>query len=347
MKQAKQQITEKNITQFEKLLIKNEKSQNTIDKYIRDIRKFQKYLNNKHLTKEIVISYRKDMEHSGQYQINSINSYLVSLNQFFQYMGWQELCVKTIKVQRTIFEAEEKELTMDEYRRLVEAAIKMEDGTTALIMQTIASTGIRIGELRYICVESLEQGVIDVHNKGKVRRILLPSDLIPLLMEYAEKENRTTGTIFCNHKGNPLDRKTIWRNMKKAAVLAEVPEEKVFPHNLRHLFAKKFYQQTGDIMKLADILGHSNVNTTRIYIRTAGSEHKKQLDAMRMIIMENKTNNGINEETNTDKLNNLKEQNIEENVQVLTTGDTIIINNLSEICLNGITYEITIKKRSA
>lgn len=341
MKRTTQQITEKNIAKFKKTLMESEKSQNTIEKYIRDVRKFQTYLKNENLTKEIVVSYRKNMEQCGKYQINSINSYMISLNQFFQCMGWTELCVKTIKVQRTVFEAEEKELTMDEYRRLVEAAIKMEDKTTALILQTIASTGIRIGELSYIRVESLKQGVVDVHNKGKVRRILLPSDLVPLLLEYAAKENRTTGTIFCNRKGNPIDRKTIWRNMKKAAVLAEIPAAKVFPHNLRHLFAKEFYQQTGDIMKLADILGHSNINTTRIYIRTAGSEHKKQLDAMRMVVMENKMNN------NTSELKNIDNQQIGKNVELLTAGDSIIINNVSEICLNGITYEITIRKTSA
>lgn len=343
MKRTKLQITEKNIRHFQKILIQNEKSQNTIKKYIRDIRKFQAYIKNEKLTKEIVVSYKKSMEQDGRYQINSINSYLVSLNQFFLHMGWKELCVKTIKVQRTAFEAIERELTLSEYHLLVESAIQIKDETTALILQTIASTGIRIGELGYICVESLFEGVVDIHNKGKVRRILLPSGLIPLLEAYVKKENRRTGPVFCNRNGNPMDRKTIWRHMKKAAMHANIPAGKVFPHNLRHLFAKEFYRQTGDIMKLADILGHSNINTTRIYIRTAGNEHKKQLDAMRML--RNEWKNELKDKEMEQSSQNKPLANMEM-PELQTIGDSIVIKNLSKISSNEITYEITIRKIS-
>lgn len=343
MKRTKLQITESNIRHFQKKLIENEKSQNTIKKYIRDIRKFQAYIKNEKLTKELVVSYKKSMEQGGHYQINSINSYLVSLNQFFLHMGWNDLCVKTIKVQRTAFEAIERELTISEYHHLVETAIQMKDETTALIFQTIASTGIRIGELGYICVESLFDGVVDIHNKGKVRRILLPSGLVPLLESYAKTENRRKGPVFCNRNGNPMDRKTIWRRMKKVAIYANVPSGKVFPHNLRHLFAKEFYRQSGDIMKLADILGHSNINTTRIYIRTAGNEHKKQLDAMCMLQNEwrNKLKDKEMEQHPLDK--SLTK---EEMPELQTIGDSIVIRNLSKISSNEITYEITIRKIS-
>lgn len=311
MNRIQPQITEKYIEIFRKILMDEEKSQNTIEKYIRDIRKFQVYAKDKKLNKEIILSYKMNLQQCGRYQIRSINSYLVSLNRYFQCMGCKELCVKTIKVQHTAFESEEKELTKEEYCQLVKKAIQLGDETTALILQTIASTGIRIGELSYIRIESLKKGSIDIHNKGKVRRILLPSDLIPLLEEYAGKKNRTVGSVFCNRKGNPIDRKTIWRRMKKIAALEGISQQKVYPHNLRHLFAKEFYKQTGDIMKLADILGHSNINTTRIYIRTAGREHKEQLDAMGMVLIE-KTNNSAeqrrlkqssNQRQNTDEKN--------------------------------------------
>lgn len=334
-------ITDKNIEKFRAILIETEKSKNTIEKYVRDIRKFKKHIRNKNLNKEIVLSYKKEMEQSGQYRITSINSYLISLNQFFRCMGCPEFCVKTIKVQRTVFEAEEKELTMEEYRKLVNVANQMGDEETALVLQTIAGTGIRIGELEHIRVESLAEGIVDVHNKGKVRRILLPSKLIPLLAKYARKKNRITGPVFCNHKGNPTDRKTIWRRMKKVAVHAKIPRGKVFPHNLRHLFAKEFYQQTGDIMKLADILGHSNINTTRIYIRSTGIEHKKQIDAMHMIIMENKMSekSQSNSQIETQKI-------ADEMPDFIIKEDTIIIKKLSKLCVNDTSYEIIIRKNA-
>lgn len=277
-------ITECKMAQFERSLRKAEKSVNTIQKYMRDVRKLQHFANGKKLTKEVMMDYKKQLQECGNYKVSSINSFLTAANHFCNVMGWHELCVRTVKVQRTAFETEEKELTRAEYGRLVQAAEAQGDEKTALIMQTLAATGIRIGELQHITVECLEKGMLDVHNKGKVRRILLPSKLQYLLKRYVSACKIKDGAIFCQKDHRVMDRRTIWRHMKKAAQAAGVPVEKVFPHNLRHLFAREFYKQTRDIAKLADILGHSSIETTRIYIKSTGREHKEQLDRMDMIV---------------------------------------------------------------
>lgn len=279
-------ITEHEIVHFEKSMKRAEKSRNTIQKYMRDVRKLQCFAEGKKLTKDVMVAYKKQLQISGNYKISSINSFLTAANHFCNVMGWHELCVHTVKVQRKVFESEEKELTKPEYRRLVRAAMTY-DERTALIMQTLASTGIRIGELQYITADCLEKGTVDVHNKGKVRRILLPSGLQSLLKKYATAGELKSGSVFCGKDHKPMDRRTIWRHMKKAAQAAGIPPEKVFPHNLRHLFAREFYKQTQDIARLADVLGHSSIETTRIYIKSTGREHKEQLDRMDMIMSSN------------------------------------------------------------
>lgn len=277
-------ITEREIAHFEKSLKKAEKSLNTIQKYMRDVRKLQHFVNGRKLTKEVMVAYKKQLQESGNYKVSSINSFLTAANHFCNVMGWHEICVRTVKVQRTAFESEDRELTREEYEQLVQTALAQGDEKTALIMQTLAATGIRIGELQHITVDCLESGAIDVHNKGKVRRILLPSKLQALLKKYASDCEIKNGSVFCGKDHKPMDRRTIWRHMKKAAQAAGVPAEKVFPHNLRHLFAREFYRQTRDIAKLADVLGHSSIETTRIYIKSTGREHKEQLDRMDMIV---------------------------------------------------------------
>lgn len=277
-------ITGREIDQFERSLRKTEKSVNTIQKYMRDVRKLQYFVNGRKFTKEIMVAYKKQLQTSGHYKVSSINSFLTAANHFCNVMGWQELCVRTVKVQRTAFESEEKELSKGEYQRLVMTAIALGDEKTALIMQTLAATGIRIGELQHIKVETLKKGVVDVYNKGKVRRILLPSKLQELLKKYVFNHKITDGVVFCQKDHKAMDRRTIWRHMKKVAQAAGIPSEKVFPHNLRHLFAREFYQQTRDIVRLADVLGHSSIETTRIYIKSTGREHKEQLDRMDLVI---------------------------------------------------------------
>lgn len=284
---AKRIITEQEIEKFKENLLEAEKSLNTVKKYVCDVRKLQKYIGQNILTKQLLTQYKDYLKYEGKYKINSINSFITAINSFCNIMGWHELCIKTIKMQRTVFEAEEKELTMDEYKKMVYTAMECEEEKIALIIQTIAGTGIRVGELCYIDVECLDTGVVDIYNKGKARRILLPSDLIAVLKRYVRKQNINEGVIFQNRRKQPIDRKEVWYLMKKAAAKAKIPKSKVFPHNLRHLFAKQFYYQTGDIAMLSDILGHSSIEITRIYIKTTGIEHKKQLDKMNMIFTNN------------------------------------------------------------
>lgn len=299
----KKVITEKEINKFRRDLLKMEKSLSTVEKYMRDIRKLQKYVGQERLTKQLLLQYKDYLEQQEKYKVSSINSFITAINCFCNVMNWKELCIKTIKVQRTAFEIEEKELTMDEYKRMVCKALEYGNEKTALILQTIAATGIRVSELCYIDVDCLETGIVDVYNKGKVRRILLPSELQNLLKEYVEKQNIRNGVIFQNRRKQPIDRREVWWLMKKAAAAANIPKSKAFPHNLRHLFARQFYHQTKDIAKLADVLGHSSIETTRIYIKSTGKEHKRQLDRMNMLL-DNNDQSIKNEENECSKIIN-------------------------------------------
>lgn len=283
---VKKTITEHEINIFKNNLLKMEKALSTVEKYVRDIRKLQKYIGKKILTKTLLLEYKKYLEQQGNYRVSSINSFITAINCFCNIMNWNELCIKTIKVQRTTFEMEEKEITMYEYKKMVYYAIEHGHEQTALILQTIAGTGIRVSELCYIDVECLEHGIADVYNKGKVRRILLPSALQNVLKKYVKKQNISSGVIFKNRRKQPIDRREVWQMMKNIAAATGIPKSKAFPHNLRHLFAKQFYKQTGDIAKLADILGHSSIETTRIYIKSTGKEHKQQLDQMDMVLID-------------------------------------------------------------
>ena len=261
-----------------------EKETQTIKKYIRDVKKLMIYANGRSISKELLLKYKEYLEKCGNYKISSINSYLAAANNFCDVMGWTDIRVKMIKVQHETFIPENKELTMQEYERLVKTAYKKGDIRLALIIETLGSTGIRISELKYITAESLKYGMTDIHNKGKVRRILYPGELLKVLQKYAKDMNILHGCIFITACGNPVNRSNVWRMMKNICHDAGVREEKVYPHNMRHLFARIFYKIKNDIAKLADVLGHSNIDTTRIYIKSTGREHKRQLDRMNMII---------------------------------------------------------------
>ncbi len=278
------QITEERVELFRKRLYEDEKKEATVQKYVRDLEKLKNFLGAEEVSKEKLIQYKKYLEDSGEYKTSSINSFLAAANYFCESMGWPECRVKTLKVQEEAFRPENKELTWEEYNRMVEAGMKRGNPRLTLLIQTLASTGIRISELRFITVESLEEGAAVIHNKGKVRRVLYPSDLLKLLKEYVEGKQLVSGAIFCTKSGKAVDRSNVWREMKSLCQEAGVDESKVFPHNLRHLFAKCFYRIKKDLAKLADVLGHSSIETTRIYIRTTGKEHKKQLDMMNMVI---------------------------------------------------------------
>lgn len=276
-------LTAEMIECFEKYMREEEKSENTIAKYLRDIRTFMKHLNGLNVTKETVIAYKNKLI-AEDYAVRSINSMLASLNSLFTFLDWSDCRVKSIKLQRQIYRSEEKELTKAEYLRLVNTAKKKDNERLNLIIQTICGTGIRVSELQFITVESVRSGDAIVSMKGKTRSVFIVKELQKKLLRYAAEQGITTGYIFVTRTGKPVSRTNIWREMKKLCIDAGVNPSKVFPHNLRHLFARTFYGIEKDIAKLADILGHSSINTTRIYIMTTGDEHRRRMENMRLII---------------------------------------------------------------
>ena len=283
-KQETRIITGERITEYKEILVREEKRKQTIEKYVRDIGKLKIFLDGRELTKELLIRYKEHLENCGEYTPASINSFLSVANSFCEQMGWLDLRIKTIRIQQQAFESEDKELTAGEYQRLIKTALINGNERLALIIQTLGSTGIRIGELAFVTVESLQKGMSDVYNKGKVRRIMYPKELTKVLEVYAKKQGIRNGSIFFTRTGRQSDRSNVWREMKKLCREANVSEGKVFPHNLRHLFARCFYKLKRDIALLSDILGHSNISTTRIYIKSTGKEHQRQLDRMHMVI---------------------------------------------------------------
>lgn len=275
-------ITEDMLKDYRISLQDEEKSILTVGKYIRDLKKFQLFLDGRHVKKELVIEYKKDI--LCRYAVNSVNSMLAALNRFFQFTGWHQFKVRQVKQQRQVYCPEETELTKNEYFKLLDAAKMAGNERLGLIMQTICSTGIRISELACITVKAAREGVASVDCKGKQRQVLLPGKLRKLLMWYSGKNRIKGGSIFVTRQGRPMDRSNIWREMKQLCIAAGVDNKKVFPHNLRHLFAKTYYKMEKDIVKLADLLGHSSINTTRIYIISSGTEHRKQIERLRLII---------------------------------------------------------------
>ena len=274
-------ITDYQIQNFSDYLIREEKSSATFEKYIRDVRVFWLFTGSSLVTKELVVAWKKKLVEQG-YAVRSINSMLASVNSFLGFLGWHNCKVKNIRLQRQTYCAEEKELTKAEYLRLLEASKKNEQ--LNLVIQTICGTGIRVSELRYFTVEAVRCGEITVNCKSKTRTILVPGKLRKLLLNYAKHKHITTGAIFVGRRGKPLDRSSIWRQMKQLCKDAGVKESKVFPHNLRKLFARTFYGIEKDIAKLADILGHSSINTTRIYIMTTGIEHRRKIERLGLVI---------------------------------------------------------------
>ena len=268
---------------FKKYLREEEKSENTIEKYIRDVRAFMAFTDGNEITKDTVIAYKNKLL-SENYAVRSINSMLASLNSLFAFLGWSDCRVKSIKFQRQIYCSEDKELTKAEYTRLVNAAKQKGNGRLNLVLQTICGTGIRVSELQYITVEAVKSGEAVVSLKGKTRTVFIVKELRQKLLHYAKFQNICTGVIFVTRSGRPMSRTNIWREMKNLCEQAGVNPQKVFPHNLRHLFARVFYGIEKDIAKLADILGHSSINTTRIYIISTGTEHRRRMENMRLII---------------------------------------------------------------
>ena len=280
------QITESKILEYKEYLIYEEKALTTIKKYIHDINVFVRWLDQRELTKKTVLEYKETI--INRYAPASVNSILSSLNGFFQYCAWHNLCVKNIKIQKQVFSLMEKELSKEEYGRLLFVA-KEHSNRLYLVMQTICSCGIRISELKFITTEAVFGGQAKINCKGKYRKVFLPSQLCKMLKNYIEENNIKSGSIFITKNGNPLDRSNIWSDMKKLCKEANVSARKVFPHNLRHLFARTYYDIQKDIVRLSDILGHANVNTTRIYTMESGIVHHQQIQRLGLVACEKNT----------------------------------------------------------
>lgn len=263
-------------------LKEQERSQATLQKYAHDLEQLRQYVQGQPLTKALLIEWKHQL--LERYTPSSTNTKLAVMNGYLQFMGWHMLVVKQIKIQKSLFLQEEKELTREEYVRLVHAANRKENERLAYVIQTICATGIRVSELKFITVEAVNKGRTEIYNKGKLRLIFLPDTLCRVLKRYIQKQKKTTGAVFTTRTGKTLDRSNIWRDMKKLCELAQVSEKKVFPHNLRHLFARTFYEVEKDISRLADILGHTNLSTTRIYTAESGSVHARQMERMRLVI---------------------------------------------------------------
>ena len=276
-------ITRDAVQNFKQYLWEEEKSENTIEKYIRDVRAFMTFAGGGEIRKDIVIAY-KDKLLSENYTARSINSMLASLNSLFMFLGWSDCRAKSIKLQRQVYCSKERELTKAEYTKLVNTAKKKGNERLNLILQTICGMGIRVSELQYITVEAVRNGEAVVTLKGKTRTVFIVKDLRKKLLRYAAEQGIKSGLVFITRTGNMINRTNIWREMKNLCEQAGVNPQKVFPHNLRHLFARTFYGIEKDIAKLADILGHSSINTTRIYIISTGAEHRRRMEKMRLII---------------------------------------------------------------
>ena len=276
-------LTEKSVEDFVYFLRNEEKSRNTVEKYLRDAKAFFAFLKGEEVTKETVIAYKQRLLENG-YAPRSVNSVLASLNSLFAFLGWHDCRVKALKLQRQIFCPEEKELTKAEYERLCRAAKEKHNERLNLILQTICGTGIRVSELSFITAEAVKSGEAVVSLKGKTRTVFLVKPLQKKLLRYLAEQKIQSGPVFVTRTGKPMSRTNIWREMKGLCGEAGVNPQKVFPHNLRHLFARVFYGIEKDIAKLADILGHSSIETTRIYIISTGTEHRRRMERMRLIL---------------------------------------------------------------
>ena len=263
-------------------LKEQERSGSTIQKYTHDLYSLLKFLHGRVMSKSLLIDWKQEL--ISKYAPASVNTILAAVNGYLQFRGWHSLMLKPLKIQRSLFLEEEKELTREEYIRLVKAAQAKENERLALVIQTICATGIRVSELKFITVEAVRNGRAEIANKGKRRIVFLPDQLRKILKKYIRNQKKTAGAVFTTRTGKSLDRSNIWRDMKKLCESAGVSEKKVFPHNLRHLFARTFYSIEKDLSRLADILGHTNLSTTRIYTAESGAVHARQMERLKLIV---------------------------------------------------------------
>ena len=274
-------ITNELILNFKTYLIEEEKSENTIDKYIRDVTFFMIWLTSREVTKILALEYKKEL--CEKYAPASVNAAISSLNSFFEFTGWHDIRIKALKIQRQIFSNKDKELTKAEYERLLTAAKNKKNERLYLLMQTICSTGIRVSELKFVTCEAVKKGQAVISCKGKMRTIFLPKELCRMLKEYIKEQGIKGGSVFVSRNGKPLDRSYIWKMLKNLCEAAGVSKDKVFPHNFRHLFARTYYSLQKDIVRVADILGHSSVETTRIYTIETGDICRRQIQKLGLL----------------------------------------------------------------
>lgn len=274
-------IINEKLKEFSEYLREQERSERTIEKYTRDARRLAEFVGIGELNKPLVLHFKENLRR--EMSPISANSVIAAVNCFLKFLGLSELCVRAFKLQRRLFSVK-NELTAEEYKRLVKAALNAQNERLALIIQAICSTGIRISELKFITVEAVRTGRAEISCKGKFRVIFLPDKLRAVLGNYIQKQKITAGAVFVTKKGNPVDRSNIWRDMKNLCESARVSPEKVFPHNLRHLFARSFYSLEKDISRLADVLGHSSISTTRIYTMESGYNHFRQVNLLNLVV---------------------------------------------------------------
>ena len=274
-------ITEETLAAFARQLGEEERSPATLEKYLREVRQFAAFLGGREVTRELAAAWREEL--SARQSPATVNGKLTALDRLLAFLGWEDCRVKHLRVQRQLFRDSARELSREEYARLVETARRLGRGRLSLLMETICATGIRVSEVRYITAEAVREGRTEIALKGKIRTILLPGKLCRKLEKYARQKKITSGELFLTRSGRPMSRKQIWAEMKGVCRAAGVAPSKVFPLNLRHLFATVFYRACGDIVKLADVLGHSSIETTRIYLISTGAEHARTLDQLRLI----------------------------------------------------------------
>ncbi len=277
-------LTYEQITTFATSLYQAERSSATMEKYLRSIRTFFLYLDGRAVTKDIVVAWKDHLQREENFSPATVNACLAALNDLFAFLGWTDCRTHYLKIQRRMFRETGRELSRQDYEKLIAAAHELGRERIALIMETICATGIRVGEIRYITVEAAQAGHATISLKGKIRTILLPGKLCRKLLKFAKRKKITSGELFLTRGGKPMNRCQIWAEMKRLCKTAGVEPSKVFPHNLRHLFATVFYRTYKDVVKLADILGHSSVETTRIYLLTTGQEHRRQLERLRLVL---------------------------------------------------------------
>ena len=276
-------ITAEQIEDFARSLRREERTSGTIENYLRHVRAFARWAGGRSVNKELAAEWKEHLI-GREYCAGTVNTMLVSVNRFFQFMGWEQCQVKTLRIQRQMFREDRRELTQAEYLRLVAAAKAQGRERLMLIMETICATGIRVSELKYITVEALRGRRADIALKGKIRTILIPGKLAKRLLQYCREEKIVSGEVFLTRNRKGISRKQIWAEMKSVCVMAGVAQSKVYPHNLRHLFARTFYRACRDVARLSDVLGHSSIETTRIYLISTGKEHAKTLNQLGLVV---------------------------------------------------------------